>query len=92
MRGDVHQHRADVNPGDQGPLHGRPQRHREVWLDLGVDRPAKAFVEQAMHHRRAHRAPDEQDLVDLRGLEFRVGQRTVDARRVRASKGSIRSS
>ena len=80
VRGDVDQDRPDVDPGDQGPLDGRPERDGQVRLDLGVERAAEAVAEESVDQRRPGRAADEDDLVDLVGRQLRVGEGAVDAR------------
>ena len=79
VRGDVDQDRPDVHPGDQAPLDGRPHRHGQVGLDLGVDRPAQPLLEQAVDQGGPGRPADQDHLVDLLGLEVGVGQAPVEA-------------
>ena len=70
---------ADLHPGDQAPLDGRPHRDGQVGLDLGVDRTAQPLLEQAMDQRRAGRAADQDHLVDLVRLQLGVGERLIEA-------------
>ena len=80
-------------PGDQAPLDGRPHRHGQVGLDLGVDRPAQPLLEQAVDQRGPGRPADQDHLVDLVGLELGVGQSAWSRQAsVLASRGSISSS
>ena len=79
VRGDVDEHRADVDARDQAALDGRPHRHGQVGLDLGVDRPAEPLLQQAVDQRRPRRAADQDHLVDLVRLEPGVVERLVDA-------------
>ena len=79
MRRDVDEDRADLDTGDQPPLDGRPHGHGQVGLDLGVHGPAQPLFEELVDQRGAGRPADQDDLVDLVGLQLGVGQGLVEA-------------
>ena len=68
------QHLAVAGDEDVG-LHGGAERDDLVGVQLAVRRPAEQLADQAPDERDARRAADQDDLVDLRRLEARVGER-----------------
>ena len=79
MRRDVDEDRADVDSGDQPPLHRRAHGHGQVGLDLRVHGPAQPLFQQLVDQRSAGCSADQDDLVDLVGLQLGVGQGFVEA-------------
>ena len=70
MRGDVDQDRADLDSGDQAPLHGRAHGHGQVGFDLRVHGPAQPLFQKLVDQRGAGCPSDQNNLVDLGGLQF----------------------
>src|SRR6266480_2801806 len=59
-------------------LHGGPERHDFIGIQLGVRLAIEKLLHGAVDQRRARGATDEDDFVHVRGLELRVRERLLD--------------
>ena len=78
MRCDVDQDRADIDSVDQAPLHGRTHGHGQVGFNLRVHGSAQPLFQKLVDQRGACCPSDQNNLVDLGGLQFSVGQGFVE--------------
>ena len=73
-RRDVEQHHVLHAAFEDAGLDGRAERDGFVGIGAGVRLAAEDFLHQRAHHRHAGLAADENDVVEIGGLEFGVAE------------------